>query len=173
VTLRSILPIITITLAGLLPASPTFAQGRLSTRGEKRHVKAPEPAVAPHAFVDVPLRTIDVRVTEKGFEPAQITLRKHERVRLVFTRETDKTCAKVLRIDEFLVWNALPLNERFATTFTAGRAGEFPYTCPTGEIQGIIKVEDEPAPGASPPNTGSPASTEFAPNRRDGRTDGG
>ncbi len=172
-TLRSILPIITITLAGLLPASPTFAQGRLSTRGEKRHEKAPEPAVAPHAFVDVPLRTIDVRVTEKGFEPAQITLRKHERIRLMFTRVTDKTCAKILRIDEFLVWNALPLNDLFVTTFTAGRAGEFLYTCPTGEIQGIIKVEDEPAPGASPPSAGSPAGTEFAPNRREGRTDGG
>ncbi len=138
----------TVVLVGLLPAPRTFAQARPPSRGEKRREKAPEPAVVPHASIDVPLRTIDVRVTEKGFEPAQITLRKHERVRLVFTRETDKTCAKILRIDEFLVWNALPLNERFATTFTAGRAGEFPYTCPTGEIQGIIKVEDEPAAAA-------------------------
>lgn len=163
----------TVVLAGLLPASPTFAQGRPPNRGEKRREKPPEPALAPRSPIDVPLRTIDVRVTEKGFEPALITLRKHERVRLVFTRETDKTCAKILRIDEFLVWNALPLNDRFVTTFTTGRAGEFPYTCPTGEIQGIIRVEDEPAAGASPPNAGSPASSEFAPNRREGRTDGG
>jgi len=94
-------------------------------------------------------------VTASGFSPAELTFKKGERIRLVVRRTTEETCAKVLVIDEYLVWNELPLNLPFSTVFTVGRVGEFAMTCPTGEVRGVIKVVGEatgPAPaGGAPP----------------------
>jgi DNA-binding beta-propeller fold protein YncE/plastocyanin len=141
VRLRSIVPVATVIAISLLSAERTDAQSRRSGHSgtEPRGTKA---AGAPGPPEEQPDRTIDVSVTEKGFEPARITLKKDERVRLVFTRTTDNTCAKILVIDEFLVWNELALGKPVAITFTAGRPGEFPYTCPTRQAHGLIKVEE-------------------------------
>lgn len=102
---------------------------------EERPRTPPEP---------LPARTIEIRVTEKGFEPDRIVAKKGERIRLVVKRTTDATCVKDLVMDEFLIWNHLPLNEPFTTTFTIGRRGDFVYTCPSGAVRGTLTVEDDP-----------------------------
>lgn len=39
-------------------------------------------------------RRIEIAVTDNGFEPSQIPVLQHEEVTLVFTRKTDRVCAK-------------------------------------------------------------------------------
>ncbi len=113
------------------------------------HTPSDAPRPRPQ-LAELPARAIEIHVTEKGFEPARLMLKRGERIRLVVTRLTDDTCVKTLVIDEFLVWNALPLREPFAVIFTAGRSGEFPITCPTGQVRATIAVAEEPAPKGGP-----------------------
>ena len=51
-------------------------------------------AAAPNA------RSVEMSVTNKGFDPARIEVKKGEPVHLVVTRKTDGTCAKELVIKD-------------------------------------------------------------------------
>ncbi len=137
------LPLLLTTAVALsalaVPAAAQRAPGRRGPRGEAGE----RPPAAPRPAADLPARRVDLRVTREGFEPARIVLRKGERTQLVVTRTTDETCAKVLVIDEFLVWDALPLNSAVTITFTPGATGEFPYTCPGGALRGVLDVRNE------------------------------
>lgn len=46
-------------------------------------------------------RRIEINVTEQGFEPSRIHVRRREEVKLVFLRKTDATCVRrvVLHLD--------------------------------------------------------------------------
>jgi len=87
-------------------------------------------------------RSVDIRVTDTGFAPAEIVVTKGERVRLVFTREGEHACSKALLMRDFLVWDPLPLHEAFVVTITPQQVGAFSFTCSPNEIRGVLKVED-------------------------------
>jgi plastocyanin domain-containing protein len=87
-------------------------------------------------------RTIAIAVTEKGFEPTPITVKKGEPLKLVITRKTDKTCATSVVFDEFKIKKALPLNKAVEVTFTPTKSGDLTYGCTMGKmIAGVLKVE--------------------------------
>lgn len=87
---------------------------------------------------------IEITVTEKGFEPEDVTVLAAKPVTLVFTRKTDQTCAKevVLQMaDGSKVEKQLPLDTpiEIATTFpTAGKLG---YACGMDMVKGTITVQ--------------------------------
>jgi plastocyanin domain-containing protein len=86
--------------------------------------------------------TIEMAVTEKGFEPATVKVKKGEPVTLVITRKTDATCAKEIVIDEHKVHTKLPLNKAVKVTFTPSKSGELKYGCAMGKmIGGVLSVE--------------------------------
>lgn len=68
--------------------------------------KEPQTVKAPPGNKDVP-----IQVTERGFEPARIEVQKGTNATLVFTRVTDKTCAKDLIINNNGAHLDLPLNQ--------------------------------------------------------------
>jgi plastocyanin domain-containing protein len=87
-------------------------------------------------------KTIEMAVTEKGFEPAAVNVKKGEPVTLVITRKTDATCAKEIVIDEHKVQTKLPLNKAVKVTFTPSKSGELKYGCAMGKmIGGVLSVE--------------------------------
>jgi plastocyanin domain-containing protein len=87
-------------------------------------------------------QTIEMAVTEKGFEPDVVTVKKGEPVTLVITRKTDKTCAKEIVIDEAKINTKLPLGKPVKVTFTPKKAGELKYGCAMDKmIGGVLKVE--------------------------------
>ena len=97
---------------------------------------APAPATAPAG------KTIEMSVTDKGFEPAVVKVKKGEPVTLVITRKTDKTCATEIVIDEEKISTKLPLNKAVTVTFTPKKAGDLQYGCAMGKmIGGVLKVE--------------------------------
>ncbi len=86
--------------------------------------------------------TIQMTVTEGGFEPDRIKVKKGELVKLVITRKTDATCAKDLVIDEPKVHVKLPLNQAVTVTFTPSKTGELKYGCAMDKmVYGVIVVE--------------------------------
>ena len=86
-------------------------------------------------------RTIDLAVTEKGFEPSKIEVKKGETVHLVVTRKTDKTCATELAIPDEGIRKELPLDKAVAIDFTPHKSGEIRYACGMGMIGGVLVVQ--------------------------------
>jgi plastocyanin domain-containing protein len=87
-------------------------------------------------------KTVAMAVTEKGFEPASVQVKKDEPVTLLITRKTDKTCATEIVIDEQKVNAKLPLNKEVKVTFTPKKSGELKYGCAMNKmIGGVLRVE--------------------------------
>ena len=87
-------------------------------------------------------QTVQMKVTDKGFEPATVTVKKGEPVTLVITRTTDATCATDIVIDDYGIKTTLPLNKAVTVTFTPKKAGDLQYGCAMGKmIGGVLKVQ--------------------------------
>ena len=86
---------------------------------------------------------LDVAITEKGFEPNTVEVKKGQPVELVFTRKTDQTCIKEVILDTGAskVKKAVPLNKPvvFKTKFT--KAGDLKYVCNMNMFSGTVKVQ--------------------------------
>ncbi len=86
--------------------------------------------------------TVQMSVTEKGFEPNLVKVKKDETVNLVITRKTERTCATSIVIDDYGVNMKLPLNTPVTVTFTPTKSGEVRYGCASGKmVGGILLVE--------------------------------
>lgn len=87
-------------------------------------------------------RTVELKVTEKGFEPTPVTVKKGEPLRLHVTRTTDETCAKEMILPDYNIEKELPLNKAVDIDFTPTKAGKLKYGCSMGMmIAGILIVE--------------------------------
>jgi plastocyanin domain-containing protein len=75
-------------------------------------------------------RQIEITVTETGFEPREIKLKKGEAATLVFTRKTEHTCITAIDIPaEDVKKLKLPLNQPVALTITPKKAGVEAFHC--------------------------------------------
>lgn len=89
-------------------------------------------------------REIDISVTETGFEPTKVSVKKGEEVTLAFTRKTDKTCAKEVVVyvnDKDKVKKTLPLNQVVRVTAMFAKSGELRYVCGMNMVGGVIVVQ--------------------------------
>jgi plastocyanin domain-containing protein len=84
---------------------------------------------------------VEMTVTDKGFEPQNIRVKKGEPVTLIITRKTDTTCATEIVIDEHKVNAKLPLNQPVTVSFTPQKSGKLKYGCAMQKmIGGVITV---------------------------------
>jgi plastocyanin domain-containing protein len=104
------------------------------------HAKESPPAFAEGTLKDG-VRTIEMAVTDNGFEPSKVKVSKDEKVRLVVTRKTDATCATEIVIEDAGVNTPLPLGKAVAVEFTPKKSGEIRYACGMGHISGIVFVK--------------------------------
>jgi len=87
-------------------------------------------------------RTVELKVTEKGFEPTPITVKKGEPLRLRITRTTDETCAKELIVPDYNIDKELPLNKPVDVELTPTKSGKVKYGCSMGMmVAGVLIVE--------------------------------
>lgn len=87
-------------------------------------------------------RTVAMTVTDNGFEPSEVKVKKGEPVRLVITRKTDATCATSITVDGTDIRRDLPLNEPVEVTFTPAKAGDLRYGCGMNKmVGGVLKVQ--------------------------------
>jgi plastocyanin domain-containing protein len=89
----------------------------------------------------LPVRTIKMTVTKKGFRPAKLTVKKNQPLHFLITRKTDETCATEIEIQEAKISTDLPLNKEVAVDFTPTTSGEVRYACAMGMISGVLLVE--------------------------------
>ena len=105
---------------------------------------APAPAPAPAPPVVVAPTTIAIEVTSRGFSPNKITVKKGVPVTFVFTRTSDKTCAKEVVIavgDGTTIERALPLKQKVEIAMTFAKSGELAYACKMDMVTGTISVQ--------------------------------
>jgi plastocyanin domain-containing protein len=86
------------------------------------------------------VRTVEMAVTEDGFVPAKIKASKGEKLRLVITRKTDRTCAREIVIKEAGVNKKLPLEKTVTVELTPKKSGELKYACGMDMVTGVIFV---------------------------------
>ena len=87
-------------------------------------------------------RTITMEVTDEGFLPKDVKLKKGEPVSLVITRKTEKTCATEIVIDEHKINTKLPLNTPVTVSFTPKKTGQLKYGCAMKKmIGGVLTIE--------------------------------
>lgn len=86
------------------------------------------------------VRTVQMQVTEDGFVPAKVLAKKGEKLRLVITRKTDRTCATEIVIKDHGIDTKLPLDKPVTVELTPKKSGELKYACGMDMIRGTIFV---------------------------------
>jgi plastocyanin domain-containing protein len=81
-----------------------------------------------------------VTVTDKGFEPAKLTVKAGTPARITFVRTAEKTCATEIVIKDHNIRQALPLNKPVTVEFTPAKTGELTFTCGQDMFKGTIVV---------------------------------
>jgi Cu(I)/Ag(I) efflux system membrane fusion protein len=72
----------------------------------------------------------EIKVTDDGFVPSEVKVKKGEPATLVFTRTTERTCITAIDIpDEGVKKVELPLNKPVAVTITPKKAGVEAFHC--------------------------------------------
>jgi len=98
---------------------------------------AKKPANAPRSP-----RTVEMKVTENGYEPSPLSVKKGEPLRLRITRTTEATCAKEIIIPDYGIEKELPLNTPVDVELTPTRSGKVRYGCGMGMmIAGVLIIE--------------------------------
>jgi plastocyanin domain-containing protein len=119
-----------IMIAVLLAAAPNTVDASAA---------APAPAAAaatnPDGAPALPVRTIKMTVTKKGFVPAQLKVKKGQPLHLLITRKTDETCATEITIEN------TKISKQVAVDFTPPTSGEIRYACSMGMVSGVLVVE--------------------------------
>jgi plastocyanin domain-containing protein len=87
------------------------------------------------------IQRFTVKITERGFEPVSLTLRRGVQARITFLRTTDQTCAKEIVLRDFGIRQDLPLNQPVVVTLTPKTKGEFSFTCGMNMMRGKLTVQ--------------------------------
>jgi len=82
-----------------------------------------------------------VKITQRGFEPVSLRLRRGVQARITFLRITEQTCATEIVLRDFGVRRDLPLNQPVVVTLTPSKKGEFSFTCGMNMMRGKLIVQ--------------------------------
>ena len=86
-------------------------------------------------------QTAKVVVSERGYEPAKVTLRAGTLARITFVRTTDKTCGTEVVFPSLNIRRALPLNEPVVIEFTPAKSGDVAFACGMNMLHGAVVVQ--------------------------------
>jgi len=125
-------------LLALTCSALVLASSSSSAAGADAGAAVPKAAEAKSASP----RTVEIKVTQNGYEPSPIKLKKGEPVKLVVTRTTEQTSATEIVVDKTDINVPLPLNKPVEIAFTPKESGKLVYGCHMGKmISGVFMVE--------------------------------
>lgn len=84
---------------------------------------------------------VQVSVTDSGFEPKNVTIRKGQAAVLVMTRKSDNTCATQALFAETGRKYDLPLNQPVRIDLTGVSPGTVHYACGMNMEHGTVTIE--------------------------------
>jgi plastocyanin domain-containing protein len=86
------------------------------------------------------VQKVTVALTEKGYEPTSLKLRRGIPAQVTFIRRVSATCGTQIVIADYDITRALPLNEPVLVEFTPKKTGTFAFTCGMGMLRGSLIV---------------------------------
>lgn len=87
-------------------------------------------------------RTVEITVTDRGYEPARIELAAGETVRLAFHQRAKSSCAHSVKSPELGIETTdLPAGETTVIEITPDEAGEFTFACGMDMLEGAVIVK--------------------------------
>lgn len=86
-------------------------------------------------------RVVEIKVTDKGFEPSTVEAKKGETVSLKFVRSTKSECLKAINIPSLKISKDLPMNEPVIVNVPADKEGKIVFQCWMAMIKGEIDVK--------------------------------
>ena len=139
-------------LSGLQPGERIVTDGSFSVRAERDRLgispgaasEQPSAAAPPargSAESQPKVQEAKVLVTEKGYEPATLTLHAGTPAKITFVRTTNKTCGTDLVFPSVNIRRPLPLNKPVAIEFTPKASGEIAFVCGMNMLRGTIVVQ--------------------------------
>lgn len=126
-------------VAGLKAGDRIVTKGTFFLRSERER-NGSRSAASSSSAVTPTVQSVQVEVTEMGFEPATVNVKAGMPVRVTFIRRTDKTCATEVVIPSQAVRRALPLNQPVEWEFTPAAAGAIAFACGMDMFKGTIVV---------------------------------
>ncbi len=87
------------------------------------------------------LQSVNLSVTENGFEPSSINVKPGTKVELKVTRKTDSTCAREIIIPSKNIKKELPLNKTISVQTGKLDKGEITFACGMNMVTGVIIVK--------------------------------
>jgi len=106
-----------------------------------RTEKTDQSAKEPGAKAKRGAEKLEVAITDKGFEPDKLEVKKGQPVELVFTRKTDQTCATEAMFAETGRKYDLPLNQPVRVDLTGVSPGTIHYACGMGMEHGTVTIQ--------------------------------
>lgn len=85
-------------------------------------------------------RLIEVAVTNDGFSPSKIDVKKGETVTLRFTRTTKSECLKAISIPDLKIEKDLPMNTAVDVVLTPEKEGPMTLQCWMAMVKATIQV---------------------------------
>jgi plastocyanin domain-containing protein len=87
-------------------------------------------------------KPVEVKITNKGFEPGSVKVGSDAPVTLKVTRETDQTCAKSIMVPKLNIKKDLPLNEPVLVEVGKLKKGqELAFACGMNMMTGVIVAQ--------------------------------
>jgi len=86
-------------------------------------------------------KEIQVSVTEKGFEPNEIHVKKGDDVTLMITRRVESTCATEVVIGDGAIREMLPLNQTVRVALGKVERAETKVACGMDMIKGSVVAD--------------------------------
>jgi plastocyanin domain-containing protein len=96
----------------------------------QRRVKRKLPAV----------QKVTVALTENGYEPTNLKLRRGVPTQVTFIRKVSATCGTQIVIPDYEIKRDLPPNVPVLVNFTPKKTGTFAFTCGMGMLRGSLIV---------------------------------
>jgi hypothetical protein len=84
-----------------------------------------------------------VILTEQGYKPDAVRLRRGIPARITFVRQVEGTCGAEIVLPDHDIKRSLPLNKPVVVEFTPNKSGEFSFTCGMGMLRGKIVVQEK------------------------------
>jgi cobalt-zinc-cadmium efflux system membrane fusion protein len=135
-------------VSGVQPGDVVVTEGSFFVRAERERLGLRPAAGATSAMAASSSdggrsegQTAKVVVSEKGYEPATVTLRAGIPARITFVRTTDKTCGTEVVFPSLNIKRALPLNEPVVIEFTPAKPGAIAFACGMNMLHGTIVVQ--------------------------------
>ena len=87
------------------------------------------------------IQKVTIALTEKGYQPTSLKLRRGTPAQVTFIRKVSATCGTQVVIPEYDIKRDLPLNQPVSVEFTPNKSGRLTFSCGMGMLQGSLVVQ--------------------------------